>query len=171
MQVRTLARTATVAVAALLALTGCTDDDETTPDPTEPATTTVETTDPGAEETTAAPETDEPFDPLTAEPAPPLPVAFGDWTDDGDSTQEGLAYYEQAGTGALLTATVWVYTTKEEVQTTPDPVTIGEWLCGAEAEQASCTANAWDGTIQLMSGDLDAEGLAAAGDELLAVWQ
>ncbi|GAB3816920.1 hypothetical protein GCM10028820_16990 [Tessaracoccus terricola] len=179
MQFRNLARTAAVWVAALLALTGCTGEEGPTQDPTEPdttaATTPAETTEPTTDETSAAPETDEPFDPLTGEPAPPLPGAFGDWTADGEGSQVEVAYYEQAGTGAQLTATVWVYSTKEEVQESiPNSVNIGQWLCGADPEHDgwfSCTANAWDGTVQLLTDDLDAEGLAAAGDELLAAWQ
>lgn len=181
MAFRTLARTTAVSLTALWALTGCTGDDGptqgTTPPPvTVPVTTTAapETTSPTTSPETDGPDSGEPYDPFTAEPAPTLPEAFGDWTfEDGGDGMYGT--YWQDETGARIAAVVWQWIPKEEVQADkPGSQPYGEWLCGAfedDATKLSCTANAWDGTVQLTSHDLAPEELAAAGDLLLTAWQ
>lgn len=170
MQLSTLTRAAGLGLVAVLALSACGDTSPPGPSTTQP---TVAPTEP----TTDAP-TDsgtESFDPTTGEPAPPLPEAFGEWSTT-DASGGSLAYYEHAADGTQLDASVWTYTTREQIQDEAGAVSelIGEWYCGSATdnpEVASCTANAFDGTIQLRSNDLDVAGLAVAGDELLDVWQ
>lgn len=167
MHPRTIARATLIGLAAALSLSACTNNDPTeTPTPP-PATTTqpTETNGPSPEPT---------FDPVTGEPAPPLPDSFGEWTANPTTSTEGTYRYENQTTDAAVTAFVWVYTTKEEVQQDmTDSAPIGDWLCGQRPDDSNiyCTANAWDGTVQLMSQDLTAEELASVGDELLAGWE
>lgn len=176
-----IARAAALSLTAVLALAGCTDRQT----PTEPSTgpaqpqttaaTTPQTTAP-SEPTSPdpEPETTEPFDPLTGEPAPPLPESFGQWSTDKVEQNGSLAIYMNPESVTGIGATVWPWTTRDEVQSAmPDSVLIGEWLCGSDVDMPtliSCTANVWDGTIQFASSDLPPEDLAAAGNELLAVW-
>lgn len=167
MQLSTLTRAAGLGLVAILALSACGDTSPPGPSTTQPTVdpTTEAPTDTGTES----------FDPTTGEPAPPLPEAFGEWATT-DASGGTLAYYEHAVDGTQLDASVWTYTTREQIQDEAGAVSelIGEWYCGSAAdnpEVTSCTANVFDGTIQLRSNDLDVASLAGAGDELLSVWQ
>lgn len=188
MRILASTRTAGIGLFAVLAFSACSTTESvdeptrvvqpsTTTTPTEPASAPDD--DPSDPEEPVDPsepsDADEPFDPLAGEPAPSLPESFGEWTTT-DSAGGGLSYYEHTADGTVFDASVWIYVTREQIQDEAgaDSELVGEWYCGAperDPDAMSCTANAFDGAIQLNSNDLAAADLAAAGDELWAVWE
>lgn len=174
MKSRTLLRTTALSLAAILALGACNSAEEPpetpTPTPTTPAPTTTAPTPPSP---TPDPTTSEPADP-TGEPAPPLPDEVGDWEADPMTSSDTIADYNRQGTEDWITASMWEYMTKERLQErATDSLPVGDWLCGQRPDNDAniyCSADVWDGAVQLVSRDLPVEELAAFGDELLAAW-
>lgn len=188
----TLARATALGVATVLSLAACgaTNDPGGDPSPTATATTAAptqtlapspaqtQTADPTETATEPDPdlETDEPFDPLAGEPAPPLPESFGDWVADPLVSRADSTLYDNTATGSDAWAVMWFYVTREDVVDGMVEVSsVGDWLCGirpdAEEGYVYCAGNAWNGAVELDSQHLDANELAAFGEELLANWE
>lgn len=175
MNARTVARAAALSIAATLALTACNGDGEPTETPTPEPTTTAPSSTPEPTPTTEPTPTPTPTDPNLGQPAPPLPDTVGEWT-TLESSSSTIADYEREGTDAWITVVAWPDTTKEQIQQDiPDVARLDGWLCGrrdSDPDQVlNCAADAWDGTVDIRASGLDAEGVVAFGDELLAAWQ
>lgn len=155
---------AVVAAAILLTASACSEADE--PSPASPPEA-ESTADPAPEPVPDPEPADEEPEWILEEPAPALPESFGSWN------LENINDYRHEDEGIRVAALHWVYTTEEAAQQDIDSEWFDDWLCGLDAGEIdllTCSARAWDGSIQLVSSDLDVAELIAFGDELLANW-
>ncbi len=114
-----------------------------------------------------------PGDPPTDGTAPPLmPEQVGDYTVEG----EVLAYlnsYQNEDGAMIVVSYGQTGTIPGLVADLNDPQVIGEWTCGVEPdfEMNICVGEAQGGIAAVTAADMDANSIAAFGDELVELWK
>ncbi|MGV8846529.1 hypothetical protein [Tessaracoccus sp.] len=114
-----------------------------------------------------------PEDPGTAggETPPPMPEQVGDYAAEGEPEPE-ITIYTNKDEVTIVAIHVGIGGITDYVQGLTEPTEIGSWTCGVEpdSELNMCLVEAYGGVLSL-TGQADAEALAAFGDEFLTTWK